>query len=823
MGKKNKTGAKGRLDKFYHLAKEQGYRSRAAFKLVQLNKKYDFLSHARGCIDLCAAPGSWLQVAVKYMPAGSAIIGVDLVPIRAIPNVVTMAEDITTPKCYARLQRELDGRAVDLVLCDGAPNVGAAWAQDAFTQSELTLHACRLATAFLNKGGTFITKVFRSADYNALHYVFNQLFDRVEATKPQASRNSSAEIFVVCLGYKNPKIDPRLLDPKFAFEDIDDSKKVDVFAKKAPVRNRSGYEEGNLIQHKKATLAEFFHSKAPIAMLADYNQLVWDDKEGRDLLAKSDARVSVDEIKALCEDLRVLNKKDFKTLLLWRRRLEDAQKVETAATAAQRTDASDGSNDDEDDDDAAEEQNEAKMFEEMKVIKDKAAARVKRDAKKLKRKRMKAKARQIMGGQTGVDIVEDMDMFHLKKLGGIGAVGSLPAEEATKVANEIADGGAVSDSESDSDAESIDAEINDLERDQDDPNWYTDKIEAEMEAAYEMYRVRKAKQTAEEQDDLDAPVSRPRTKKSSAKAEDNVLPPSKNISSAAALWFEQPIFSSVADSEEDEESFARAGKKKQHLDDDDVDDSSTDVAILSGQPTTSQKRKATEDPDDDDDYEDEPISFGGNSDEDDSETDSEEDVDEGYDSDEKATVSALAPLMIRRKTRESLLESGYNRYAHNDDQLALPKWFVEDEQKHSRPTLPITMEEARRMRDEQREINNRPIKKVAEARARKKRKVSRQAEKAKAKAAAIADADDVSIKAKNRAMEKVMKANKQKKPQAIYTATTKGGKAQVVGKVKGGGGRMVKVDKRMKSDKRGVAAAEKRKTGKRSKKRPRKR
>ncbi|CAB4487938.1 hypothetical protein RhiirA1_425499 [Rhizophagus irregularis] len=319
MGKREKKTGKGRLDKYYHLAKEQGYRARSAFKLIQLNKKYNFLEKSRCLIDLCAAPGGWLQVASKYMPVSSLIIGVDLAPIKPIPKIITFQEDITTDKCRATLRNELKTWKADVVLHDGAPNVGVSWIQDAYAQSELTLKALKLAVEFLNKGGAFVTKVFRSKDYNNLIWVFNQLFKKVEATKPASSRNVSAEIYVVCRDFLAPKkIDPKLLDPRSVFQEVDIgtiNKSVNVLHPEKKKRRREGYDDGDYTLFKAASVLDFIQSNDPIRFLGEINKLNFDTDDAKKLLSHKSI---TEEIKICCEDLKVLGKREFKNLLKWR-------------------------------------------------------------------------------------------------------------------------------------------------------------------------------------------------------------------------------------------------------------------------------------------------------------------------------------------------------------------------------------------------------------------------------------------------------------------------------------------------------------------------
>ena len=342
-----KTKSKSRLDKYYQLAKEQGYRSRAAFKLIQLNQKYNQLNNATTVIDLCAAPGSWLQVCSKYMPSSSIILGFDLDPIKSIPNVKSYQQDITVPKCYSIIKRELHHFKADLVLHDGAPNVGQDWKKDAFSQIELVLASLKIACTFLRKGGSFCTKVFRSTDYNSQIWVINKFFDRVEANKPDSSRGQSAEIFVIAMGFKAPdKIDEKLFNIKYVFKDTEGDflatqmdREVNSIDKIFQKRKKRYIADGTpLTMFKRISFDDFLNKRNPYSTFVEYNQISFtkEDEEKYQNLVKHP-----DDYKELLDDICIIGKREVGSLIKWRDRLRANLKMAKKETETVNDDEND--------------------------------------------------------------------------------------------------------------------------------------------------------------------------------------------------------------------------------------------------------------------------------------------------------------------------------------------------------------------------------------------------------------------------------------------------------------------------------------------------
>ncbi|KAM0885498.1 hypothetical protein ACQ4PT_030289 [Festuca glaucescens] len=230
--------------------------------------------------------------------------------------------------------------AFDVVLHDGSPNVGDAWAQEATAQSALVVDAVRLATTFLAPRGAFVTKVFRSQDFNAILFCLRRLFDKVEVHKPAASRDSSAEIYIICLKYKAPaRIQPELLDIKHLFSvDSEKDMPIDVLSsKKSKKRPSGGYEPGVTVLRNVGPASDFIWSEAqtPQEFIGSCTEISFDDPAS---LPIKNHELTTDEVKFLCEDLRVLDKNRYKHILRWRVRLRKS----LSSSSSQVTPKADG-------------------------------------------------------------------------------------------------------------------------------------------------------------------------------------------------------------------------------------------------------------------------------------------------------------------------------------------------------------------------------------------------------------------------------------------------------------------------------------------------
>lgn len=209
MGKSSKD----KRDIYYRLAKEQGWRARSAFKLLQIDEEFMIFKNVERVVDLCAAPGSWSQVLSKKLyshktdeeKAQVRIVAVDLQSMAPLPGVIQLKGDITKESTANEILAQFDeGQLVELVVFDGAPDVTGLHDLDEYIQAQLLLAALNITTYLLKPGGTFVGKIFRGKDVSILLAQLQIFFGDVIVAKPCSSRNSSIESFVVCRNFQLP-------------------------------------------------------------------------------------------------------------------------------------------------------------------------------------------------------------------------------------------------------------------------------------------------------------------------------------------------------------------------------------------------------------------------------------------------------------------------------------------------------------------------------------------------------------------------------------------------------------------------------------------
>ena len=190
--------ADSKKDQFRRLARDQGYRSRSAFKLKQINESYRILNKGHCVVDIGCAPGGWLQIALSEVGHKGKVIGIDVKKIEPLTEAFVIQGNIEDEDILNSILR-ISNSNVDVVLSDLSPNVSGNWDLDHARQIDLTRSALKLSDKILKKGGKLVLKVFQGDMLNELIVELKKEFKKVIITKPNASRQVSSEIYLICI------------------------------------------------------------------------------------------------------------------------------------------------------------------------------------------------------------------------------------------------------------------------------------------------------------------------------------------------------------------------------------------------------------------------------------------------------------------------------------------------------------------------------------------------------------------------------------------------------------------------------------------------
>jgi 23S rRNA (uridine2552-2'-O)-methyltransferase len=190
-------------DAYVLQARRDGYRSRAVYKLIEIQQKDQILKHGQFVLDLGAAPGGWSEYVAQFAGSKGRLIAVDLLPIEPIGGVEFIQGDFTEVKILDQILDLVDKRSLDLVLSDMAPNISGIETIDQPKSIYLAELAFELARDCLNQDGSFVAKLFQGEGFEEITSAFRLTFKSVKFRKPKASRARSREIYAVCRGLKS--------------------------------------------------------------------------------------------------------------------------------------------------------------------------------------------------------------------------------------------------------------------------------------------------------------------------------------------------------------------------------------------------------------------------------------------------------------------------------------------------------------------------------------------------------------------------------------------------------------------------------------------